>query len=257
MPKKSGKIHINVQETTHFGYRQVATDDKVEHVARVFHSVANKYDMMNDLMSLGSHRLMKRMTVELSAVRQGQFILDLAGGTGDLAAHYATRVGNGGQVTLCDINRSMLDMGRDKLLDKGFATNINYVQSDAEQLPFPEDHFDCVAIGFGLRNITRKDKALASMLRVLKPGGRLVVLEFSTPGNEALQKVYDLYSRLWPRIGEWITGDSDSYQYLVESIRVHPDQEELKSMMQAAGYVNCNYHNLMGGIAAIHKGFKS
>lgn len=257
MPKKAGKSHTNVQQTTHFGYQQVATDDKVHHVARVFHAVANKYDLMNDLMSFGSHRLMKRFTVELSAVRQGQSILDLAGGTGDLAAHFSTRVGGGGEVILCDINRSMLHMGRDKLLDKGLATNINYVQADAEQLPFPQDHFDCVTIGFGLRNITRKDQALVSMLRVLKPGGRLLVLEFSSPGNKGLQKAYDLYSRLWPRIGKWITGDSDSYQYLVESIRVHPDQEELKSMMVEAGYVNCHYHNLMGGIAAIHKGFKS
>jgi demethylmenaquinone methyltransferase/2-methoxy-6-polyprenyl-1,4-benzoquinol methylase len=257
MPKKSREIQTNAQETTHFGYRQVATDQKVDHVARVFHSVANKYDLMNDLMSLGSHRLMKRLTVEMSAVRHGQAILDLAGGTGDLAAHFATRVGDPGRVTLCDINKSMLNLGRDKLLDKGLAANVNYVQADAEQLPFPSNHFDCVTIGFGLRNVTRKDKALASMLRVLKPGGRLLVLEFSSPGNEPLQKVYDIYSQLWPRIGKWITGDSDSYQYLVESIRVHPNQEQLKSMMQDAGYSNCSYHNLMGGIAAIHKGFKA
>jgi demethylmenaquinone methyltransferase/2-methoxy-6-polyprenyl-1,4-benzoquinol methylase len=257
MPKKSGDIHTDVQETTHFGYRQVAADEKVDHVARVFHSVANNYDLMNDLMSLGSHRLMKRLTVEMSAVRQGQTILDLAGGTGDLAAHFSPRVGAAGQVILCDINRSMLNLGRDKLLDKGLAANVSYIQADAEQLPFASDHFDCVTIGFGLRNFTRKDKALASMLRVLKPGGRLLVLEFSSPGNQALQKVYDVYSRLWPKVGKWITGDSESYQYLVESIRVHPDQEELKSIMQDAGYSNCSYHNLMGGIAAIHKGFKS
>jgi demethylmenaquinone methyltransferase/2-methoxy-6-polyprenyl-1,4-benzoquinol methylase len=257
MPKKSGETHTDLQETTHFGYRKVATDEKVDHVARVFHSVANKYDLMNDLMSLGSHRLMKRLTVELSAVRRGQSILDLAGGTGDLAALFSPRVGDDGQVILCDINRSMLDLGRDKLLDKGLAANVEYVQADAERLPFPSDHFDCITIGFGLRNFTHKDKALASMLEVLKPGGRLLVLEFSSPRFQGLQKAYDVYSRLWPRIGKWITGDPDSYQYLVESIRVHPDQEDLKSMMQDAGYSNCSYHNLMGGIAAIHKGFKS
>ncbi len=245
------------QETTHFGYRQIPTADKVNRVADVFHSVAGKYDLMNDLMSLGSHRLMKRFTVELSAARAGQRILDLAGGTGDLTARFSGLVGAQGEVVLCDINRSMLSVGRDKLLDKGLAGNIRYVQADAEELPFPDNYFDCITIGFGLRNVTRKERALVSMTRTLKPGGRLLVLEFSTPQHQGLQTAYDLYSRLWPRVGEWITGDKDSYQYLVESIRVHPDQETLKQMMEDAGLVNCEYYNLMGGIAAIHKGFKA
>ncbi len=256
MSKKSESIHTNIQETTHFGYQQIATEEKVNRVAKVFHSVANKYDLMNDLMSLGLHRLMKKLTVEMSAVRKGHSILDLAGGTGDLTAQFTTRVGSKGQVILCDINRSMLKIGRDRLLDKGLATNVRYVQADAEQLPFPENHFDCITIAFGLRNITRKDRALSSMLQVLKPGGRVVILEFSSPTSDALQNAYDIYSRLWPKIGNWITGDSDSYQYLVESIRVHPDQEQLKSMLIDAGFVQCDYFNLMGGITAIHKGVK-
>ena len=245
------------EETTHFGFRQIPTAEKVNRVADVFHSVADKYDLMNDLMSLGSHRLMKRFTVEMSAARSGHRILDLAGGTGDLTARFSGLVGPQGEVVLCDINRSMLSVGRDKLLDKGMAGNIRYVQADAEELPFPDNYFDCITIGFGLRNVTRKERALVSMTRTLRPGGRLLVLEFSTPQYQGLQTAYDLYSRLWPKVGEWVTGDKDSYQYLVESIRVHPDQESLKQMMEDAGLVNCEYYNLMGGIAAIHKGFKA
>jgi demethylmenaquinone methyltransferase/2-methoxy-6-polyprenyl-1,4-benzoquinol methylase len=211
---------------------------------------------MNDLMSLGSHRLMKRFTVELSAARQGHRILDLAGGTGDLTARFSSLVGDSGEVILCDINRSMLGVGRDKLLDKGLAGTIRYVQADAEELPFPDNYFNCITIGFGLRNVTRKEKALVSMARTLKPGGRLLILEFSKPQYQGLQTAYDLYSRLWPKVGEWVTGDKDSYQYLVESIRVHPDQETLKQMIEDAGLVHCEYYNLLGGIAAIHKSFK-
>jgi len=244
-------------DTTHFGYKQVATDEKVNHVANVFHSVADNYDLMNDLMSLGSHRLMKRFTIELSAARHGHRILDLAGGTGDLTEKFSRLVGQEGEVILCDINPSMLSVGRDKLLDRGVSGNVRYVQADAENLPFTDNYFDCITIGFGLRNVTRKEKALEAMTRVLKPGGRVLVLEFSKPTIPALQKAYDVYSRLWPKVGRWVTGDQDSYQYLVESIQVHPDQETLKEMMEHAGLVNCEYYNLMGGIAAIHKGFKA
>jgi demethylmenaquinone methyltransferase/2-methoxy-6-polyprenyl-1,4-benzoquinol methylase len=244
-------------DTTHFGYKQVPVDEKVNHVANVFHSVADNYDLMNDLMSLGSHRLMKRFTIELSAARPGHRILDLAGGTGDLTEKFSRLVGQDGEVILCDINPSMLSVGRDKLLDRGVSGNVRYVQADAESLPFTDNYFDCITIGFGLRNVTRKEKALEAMARVLKPGGRVLVLEFSKPTIPALQKAYDVYSRFWPKVGQWVTGDKDSYQYLVESIRVHPDQETLKEMMQQAGFINCEYYNLMGGIAAIHKGFKA
>ena len=242
--------------TTHFGYEEVAVEDKVNRVGQVFHSVANKYDVMNDLMSLGTHRLVKRYTVELSGVRPGQKVLDLAGGTGDFSIRFSSLVGPTGQVVLADINASMLSVGRDRRTDKGITNNINYAQVNAEQLPFAQDTFDCICIAYGLRNVTDKDAALRSMFEVLKPGGRALVLEFSKPNNELVSKAYDGYSKLWPIVGKLVTGDADSYRYLVESIRMHPDQQTLKSMMENAGFSDCRFHDVMGGVCAIHIGFK-
>ncbi|GKX50793.1 bifunctional demethylmenaquinone methyltransferase/2-methoxy-6-polyprenyl-1,4-benzoquinol methylase UbiE [Budvicia aquatica] len=245
------------QETTHFGFRTVDKDEKVAMVADVFHSVASKYDLMNDLMSFGIHRVWKRFTIDCSAVREGQKVLDLAGGTGDLTAKFSRLVGEKGEVVLADINDSMLKMGRSKLRDMGIVGNVNYVQANAEALPFPDNYFDCITISFGLRNVTDKDKALRSMFRVLKPGGRLLVLEFSKPVIKVLNSAYDAYSfHILPKIGEMITKDADSYRYLAESIRMHPDQETLKGMMEESGFDNVNYFNLTGGIVALHRGFK-
>jgi demethylmenaquinone methyltransferase/2-methoxy-6-polyprenyl-1,4-benzoquinol methylase len=245
------------QETTDFGFRTVAREEKQAMVANVFHSVAAKYDVMNDLMSFGIHRIWKRFTIDCSGVRRGQRVLDLAGGTGDLAAKFSRMVGEQGQVILADINDSMLKMGREKLRDLGIVGNINYVQANAEALPFPDNYFDCITISFGLRNVTDKDKALRSMFRVLKPGGRLLVLEFSKPLLEPLSKAYDAYSfHVLPKIGELVVKDPDSYRYLAESIRMHPDQDTLKGMMDAAGFENVSYFNLSGGIVALHRGFK-
>ncbi|MCS3406774.1 bifunctional demethylmenaquinone methyltransferase/2-methoxy-6-polyprenyl-1,4-benzoquinol methylase UbiE [Serratia sp. AKBS12] len=245
------------QETTDFGFRTVAREEKQAMVADVFHSVAAKYDVMNDLMSFGIHRIWKRFTIDCSGVRRGQRVLDLAGGTGDLAAKFSRMVGEQGQVVLADINESMLKMGREKLRDRGIVGNISYVQANAEALPFPDNYFDCITISFGLRNVTDKDKALRSMFRVLKPGGRLLVLEFSKPLLEPLSKAYDAYSfHVLPKIGELVVKDPDSYRYLAESIRMHPDQETLKGMMQTAGFENVSYFNLTGGIVALHRGFK-
>lgn len=244
-------------KTTDFGYKTVAEDEKVSLVANVFDSVAAKYDVMNDLMSLGIHRLWKRFTIDCSAVRPGQKVLDLAGGTGDLTALFSKRVGPSGKVVLADINASMLTVGRDKLRDQGLVDNIEYVQANAEALPFADHSFDIITIGFGLRNVTNKDAALASMFRVLKPGGRLLVLEFSKPQSDLLTKAYDLYSfKLLPKMGQLIANDPDSYQYLAESIRMHPDQETLKQMMEQAGFAEVSYHNLTGGIVALHRGYK-
>jgi len=244
-------------KTTHFGYKTVPVEEKAARVADVFHSVAAKYDLMNDLMSGGIHRLWKRYTIELSGVRVGQRVLDIAGGTGDLTAKFASLVGPTGDVVLADINDSMLKVGRDKLMDRGIAGNVSYTQADAQYLPFPDNTFDCITIAFGLRNVTDKDLALRSMLRVLKPGGRLLVLEFSKPHNGLLEKAYDFYSfNLLPRMGKLVANDADSYQYLAESIRMHPDQETLRDMMNAAGFVNSEYHNMTGGIVALHRGFK-
>lgn len=243
-------------KTTHFGFKQVPIAEKAKHVAGVFSSVAEKYDVMNDVMSLGSHRLMKQFAVELTAARKGHRILDLAGGTGDLTARLSPLVGDEGEVVLCDINRAMLSEGRDRLLDKGLVQNIQYVQGDAEKLPFANDQMNAITIAFGLRNVTNKDAALASMLKVLKPGGRLVVLEFSTPQNAIVRSTFDRFSGLWPKFGKSLVKDSDSYQYLVESIKMHPDQETLKTMMEDAGFHRCQYHNLINGIAAIHVGRK-
>jgi demethylmenaquinone methyltransferase/2-methoxy-6-polyprenyl-1,4-benzoquinol methylase len=245
------------QSTTDFGYKEVPTDDKVKHVADVFHSVATKYDVMNDLMSAGIHRIWKKLTIEQSGARAGMKILDIAGGTGDLTLTFSRIVGSEGQVTLADINDSMLKVGRDKLTDKGAVANIKFVQANAESLPFPDNYFDIITIAFGLRNVTDKDAALRSMQRVLKPGGKLMVLEFSKTDNAMLSSVYDIYSfNILPRIGHIIAGDADSYKYLAESIRMHPDQETLKSMMQDADLVNCKYQNMTGGIVALHTGIK-
>ncbi len=248
---------MSEKETTHFGYREVDKEEKAGLVADVFHSVASRYDLMNDLMSGGIHRIWKRFTIELSGVRKGNAVLDIAGGTGDLAARFSQLVGSEGRVVLADINDSMLQVGRDKLLDSGHLGNLEFVQADAQDLPFPDDSFDCVTIAFGLRNVTDKERALASMLRVLKPGGRLLVLEFSKPENDLLGKAYDAYSfRVLPLMGRLVANDSESYRYLAESIRMHPDQETLKEMMEDAGFTRCEYHNMTGGIVAAHRGVK-
>ena len=245
------------EKTTHFGFQDVPESQKADKVAEVFHSVAAKYDLMNDVLSGGLHRLWKRFTIELSGVRPGNRVLDIAGGTGDLTRKFSSLVGPTGEVVLADINDSMLKVGRDRLLDKGVAGNVQFVQADAEALPFPDNHFDVVTIAFGLRNVTRKENALRSMLRVLKPGGRLLVLEFSKPGNPLLAKAYDTYSfSFMPLAGKLITNDSESYRYLAESIRMHPDQETLKAMMVDAGFERVTYHNMTGGIVALHRGIK-
>ena len=243
-------------ETTHFGYQKVPVNEKHERVAEVFRSVATRYDIMNDLMSLGTHRLIKRFTIELSGLRQGNRVLDLAGGTGDLSIRFSPIVGKGGHVVLADINAAMLKVGRDRIVDRGLQSNITVAQSDAECLPFADNCFNCVCIAYGLRNVTRKERALESILRVLKPGGRLLVLEFSKPQNRFISKAYDAFSELWPIAGKAIVGDSESYRYLVESIRVHPDQEALLAMLDDAGFVDTRFHNVLNGISAIHVGVK-
>jgi demethylmenaquinone methyltransferase/2-methoxy-6-polyprenyl-1,4-benzoquinol methylase len=245
------------KQTTDFGFEHVTMEEKAQRVAQVFDSVAGKYDLMNDLMSFGVHRLWKRFTIDLSAIRPGNRVLDLAGGTGDLTGRLASRVGPQGQVLLVDINANMLMEGRKRLTDKGIVGNVAYVQADAESLPFPDNSFDCITIAFGLRNVTHKDRALQSMHQVLKPGGRAVILEFSHPTLAPLQPLYDLYSfKVLPLLGKVVAGDAASYRYLAESIRMHPNQETLKQMMERAGFERCDYFNLTGGIVAIHRGFK-
>lgn len=243
-------------KTTDFGYKEVPVAEKAGHVANVFHSVAKNYDIMNDIMSLGSHRLIKKFTVQLTALRSGQTVLDLAGGTGDFSLQFSPIVGSKGQVVLADINESMLRVGRERIIDKGNLDNISYTLADAEKLPFAENSFDCICIAYGLRNVTNKDAALRSMYETIKVGGRIVVLEFSKPRNQLVSKAYDLYSKLWPVAGKIVSGDSESYQYLVESIRMHPDQETLKTMFLDAGFQRCEYHDVMDGICAIHIGYK-
>lgn len=239
---------------THFGFETVAEEDKAKRVAGVFTSVASKYDIMNDLMSAGLHRVWKRFAVSVSGVRQGSRVLDVAGGSADLSRLFLDKVGETGQVVLTDINNAMLRVGRDRLLDEGIATPT--AQCDAEHLPFPDNYFDCVSIAFGLRNVTHKDAALREMARVLKPGGRVIVLEFSKVAKP-LEKAYDLYSfKILPKMGELIANDADSYRYLAESIRMHPGQEELKSMMEQAGLSRVEYFNMTGGVVAVHRGYK-
>ncbi|HUM95313.1 MAG TPA: bifunctional demethylmenaquinone methyltransferase/2-methoxy-6-polyprenyl-1,4-benzoquinol methylase UbiE [Candidatus Competibacter sp.] len=244
-------------ETTHFGYQKVAAEEKARKVAGVFDSVAGKYDLMNDLMSLGVHRLWKRFAVRLSGARSGERVLDLAGGTGDLTSRLLPRVGSKGMVVLSDINANMLAEGRRRLVDEGAVGNVAYVQADAERLPFPERSFDCIVIAFGLRNVTYKERALATMYAALKPGGRAVILEFSHPGAPGLKAAYDLYSfAVLPVLGKWVANDAASYRYLAESIRMHPDQESLLAMMASVGFERCQYYNLTGGIVAVHRGYK-
>lgn len=243
-----------MSRTTHFGFQTVPEEEKAKRVAGVFTSVASKYDIMNDLMSVGLHRIWKRFAVGLANVHEGQRVLDIAGGSGDISRLFLDKVGSRGQVVLTDINNAMLRVGRDRLLDEGKATPT--AQCNAEHLPFPDNYFDCVSIAFGLRNVTHKDAALREMRRVLKPGGRVIVLEFSKIAKP-LEKAYDLYSfKLLPKMGELIANDADSYRYLAESIRMHPGQEELKQMMIDAGLERVEYFNMTGGVVAVHRGYK-
>jgi demethylmenaquinone methyltransferase / 2-methoxy-6-polyprenyl-1,4-benzoquinol methylase len=240
-----------------FGYTEVPRADKARKVRAVFDSVADKYDIMNDLMSAGVHRLWKRYTLGQTGLRPGQRALDVAGGTGDMAAGLARQVGDAGLVVLSDINESMLGVGRDRLLDSGLLRNVRFTIADAECLPFADESFDCITIAFGLRNVTDKAAALAAMRRVLRPGGRLLVLEFSKPTAPGLKPVYDMYSfSVLPWLGARVAGDADSYRYLAESIRRFPDQPTLLRMMRDAGFEDCRHHNLSGGIVALHKGFR-
>ncbi len=240
-----------------FGYEKVARSDKAARVRAVFASVADRYDVMNDLMSLGVHRLWKRFTLSLTGLKPGQHALDVAGGTGDLALGLLRQVGKDGRVVLSDINPKMLELGRDRLLDAGFVGNAHCLVADAERLPFGDNSFDCITIGFGLRNVTDKAAALASMYRVLKPGGQLLVLEFSTPVAPGLKPLYDAYSfNVLPMLGRLVAEDAASYRYLAESIRMHPNQEALLGMLQSAGFAQARYHNLTGGIVAVHRGYK-
>lgn len=247
----------NEKNSTHFGYREVPAQEKANLVAAVFRSVAPKYDLMNDLMSLGLHRLWKRATIHAAQVRPGYKILDVAAGTGDLTKAFAQLVGQDGKIIMTDINDAMLSVGRDRLLNHSITQQVDYVQADAERLPFVDNYFDCITIAFGLRNVTHKAAALQEMYRILKPGGKLLILEFSHPYGNLLKKVYDFYSfNIIPRLGAYIANDKESYQYLVESIRMHPDQETLKNMLHDAQFEDCQYENFNGGIVALHKGYK-
>jgi demethylmenaquinone methyltransferase/2-methoxy-6-polyprenyl-1,4-benzoquinol methylase len=244
-------------ELTDFGYEQVTRGEKAERVAAVFDSVAEKYDLMNDLMSFGVHRLWKRFAISLCAVREGHNVLDLAGGTGDLAIAFAHKVGTSGHVVLADINSPMLEEGRHRVIDAGVMDRVSFVRADAEKLPFARDSFDRVSIAFGLRNVTDKSRALRSMFDALRPGGSLSILEFSRVHAGALKTAYDFYSfKALPALGRFVANDADSYRYLAESIRMHPDQATLKTMMEQAGFERCDYHNLSGGVVALHRGYK-
>jgi demethylmenaquinone methyltransferase/2-methoxy-6-polyprenyl-1,4-benzoquinol methylase len=244
-------------KTTHFGFEQVSVDEKAGRVASVFDSVSERYDVMNDLMSFGMHRLWKRFAISVCGLRPGARVLDLAGGTGDMSALAYPVVGASGEIVLADINRAMLQRGRDRLMDKGMLPRVRCVQVDAEALPFPDEHFDCVMMAFGLRNVTEKQRALESIYRVLRRGGRAIVLEFSQVTLAPLRPVYDAYSfRLLPALGERIARDGASYQYLAESIRMHPDQGTLLEMFSEAGFERCKYFNLAAGIVAVHRGYR-
>ena len=243
--------------TTHFGYKEVKAEEKAGLVRQVFDSVASRYDLMNDLMSLGVHRCWKKITIDRAGIKPGQKVLDIAGGTGDLARAFWKRVGSEGMVVLADINHTMLSVGRERFIDEGKVDHVQFVQSNAQALSFPDHFFDCITISFGLRNVTDKMAALQSMYRVLKPGGKLLILEFSKTTLPGLKQVYDVYSfKILPRLGQWITGGAESYQYLVESIRMHPDQETLTQMMREAGFEKVSYQNFSGGIVALHEGYK-
>ncbi|WP_127471094.1 bifunctional demethylmenaquinone methyltransferase/2-methoxy-6-polyprenyl-1,4-benzoquinol methylase UbiE [Thiomicrorhabdus aquaedulcis] len=247
----------NPKQTIDFGFLEVPLDEKVKKVKGVFDSVAGNYDIMNDVMSMGIHRLWKRHTIELSGIRPGQVVLDLAGGTGDLTKEFAKRVGKTGRVVLADINESMVRVGRDRLINHGISGNVDYTITNAEALAFPDNTFDLATIAFGLRNVTHKDKALSELYRVLKPGGQLMVLEFSKVEQPLLAKAYDFYSfNILPKLGKLIANDEASYQYLAESIRMHPDQETLKQMMLTAGFDKADYLNMSEGIVALHRGWK-
>lgn len=246
---------MNEKNTTHFGFQSVSENEKTRKVRDVFHSVARRYDLMNDVMSAGMHRLWKRFTIEVSGVKPGDSVLDIAGGTGDLSRLFSRRIGNDGELVLTDINAAMLGIGRDRLLDEGIA--VPAIQCDAEKLPFPDQYFDCVCVAFGLRNMTHKDQALCEMQRVLKPGGRLLVLEFSQVWKP-LAPLYDAYSfKLLPLMGKLLAKDAESYQYLAESIRMHPDQQTLRQMMLDAGLAQVDFYNLAAGVVALHKGWKA
>ncbi len=242
---------------TNFGYHKVTRLEKTSLVGDVFHSVANRYDLMNDLMSLGTHRVMKRMAANATRARKGHAILDLAGGTGDLTLILSKYVGNTGQICLCDINGSMLQKGRQRLVNQGILTNVNYIQADGERLPFPGESFNSVIIGFGLRNFSSKETALAEIIECLKPMGRIVILEFSKPQNEIVRIGYNWFTNLWPKLGKIMTGDEASYQYLVESIQMHPDQTELSNLIENAGFNHVRCQNILNGVAAIHEGIKN
>ncbi|CAK0770060.1 bifunctional 2-octaprenyl-6-methoxy-1,4-benzoquinol methylase and demethylmenaquinone methyltransferase [Gammaproteobacteria bacterium] len=243
-------------KTTHFGFQEIPVEEKVHRVDDVFRSVANRYDLMNDLMSFGIHRIWKRFAIAIAGIRTGERVLDVAGGTGDLSSVFSEQVGPTGSVVVADINESMLSIGRDRLTDQGRVGNVFYVQGDAQKLPFPDNYFHCVTISFGLRNVTHIDQALSSMLRVLRPGGRLLILEFSKPAG-FMQPAYDFYSfKVIPLLGRFVVQDEDSYRYLAESIRMHPDQETLQRMMEDAGFKRCEYFNQTIGITAVHRGYK-
>lgn len=244
-----------MNQDVNFGFKKVSPTAKTELVGNVFRSVAERYDVMNDLMSLGTHRIFKRMVIQMSGVREGHRVLDLAGGTGDMSALFARATGTQGTVILTDLNEPMMRVGRNRLIDQGLP-QVQYCRAPAEALPFADNQFDCACISFGLRNFTDKDLALRELLRVLKPGAALVVLEFSKPENPLLDAAFSAFQALWPSAGKVLVGEAEPYQYLVDSIRVHPDQRALKQMFEDAGFVEVSYHNLIGGVAAIHRGSK-
>lgn len=247
----------NSDNKTHFGFEKVSFKEKSKKVAEVFQSVANRYDLMNDLMSLGIHRLWKRVALELTSIKPHHIVLDLAAGTGDLSLKIAPLLDQTGKLFVTDIQEAMLKIARSRMIEKGFVGNVQYLQVNAEAIPFPDKTFDCVTIGFGLRNVTHKDLALKSIYRVLKSGGKIVILEFSHPTSSFLNTLYDLYSfNVLPLLGKFFANDEKSYRYLAESIRMHPKQTDLCDMLQTAGFEQCDYHNLTGGIVAIHRGYK-